>query len=194
MSISKSSSYRAGGRTLFIDFQQNGVVKSLRDSKGNCASCISESEKGKREISFSLQKFREILKSSSYLFLGESIAATVLADLVAFLVPTRSAVSTVVFPLATRTFPAPLSLFLRRLLVGVCVLAPAEQVRVNINNVTMITITITTAITIISTEANLLRSEVRKFKPGESEPLPEGSAGGLNAAARPGGGGVLQRR
>ena len=46
-SISKSSSYRAGGRTLFIDFQQNGVVKSLRDSKGNCASCISESEKGK---------------------------------------------------------------------------------------------------------------------------------------------------
>ena len=102
----------------------------------------------------------------------------------AFLVPARSAVSTVVFPLATRTFPAPLSLFLRRLLVGVCVLAPAEQVKVNINNVTMITITIT--ITIISTEANLLRSEVRKFKPGESEPLPEGSAGGLNAAARPG--------
>ena len=80
--------------------------------------------------------------------------------------------------------------------MGVCVLAPAEQVKVNINNVTMITIaiTITTAITIISTEANLLRSEVRKFKPGESEPLPEGSAGGLNAAARPGGGGVLQRR
>ena len=129
------------------------------------------------------------MKSSSYLFLGESIAASVLADLVAFLVSARSAVSTVVFPLATRTFPAPLSLFLRRLLVGVCVLAPAEQVRVNINNVTMITITITTAITIISTEANLLRSEVRKFKPGESEPLPEGSAGGLNAAARPGGGG-----
>ena len=129
------------------------------------------------------------MKSSSYLFLGESIAASVLADLVAFLVSARSAVSTVVFPLATRTFPAPLSLFLRRLLVGVCVLAPAEQVRVNINNVTMITITITTAITIISTEANLLRSEVRKFKPGESEPLPEGSAGGLNAAARPGEGG-----
>ena len=133
------------------------------------------------------------MKSSSYLFLGESIAASVLADLVAFLVSARSAVSTVVFPLATRTFPAPLSLFLRRLLVGVCILAPAEQVRVNINNVTMITITITTAITIISTEANLLRSEVRKFKPGESEPLPEGSAGGLNAAARPGGGGGLAK-
>ena len=33
--------------------------------------------------------------------------------------------------------------------------------------------------------ANLLRREVRKFKPGESEPLPEGSAGGLNAAASP---------
>ena len=39
------------------------VVKSLRDSKGNCASCISESEKGKREISFSPQKFREILEN-----------------------------------------------------------------------------------------------------------------------------------
>ena len=188
--ISKSSSYRTGGRTLFIDFQQNGVVKSLRDSKGNCASCISESEKGKREISPSQSEepwnLGEEKKKISYLFLSQPIAASVLADLVAFLVPARSAVSTVVFPLATRTFPAPLSLFLRRLLVGVCVLAPAEQVRVNINNVTMITITITTAITIISTEANLLRSEVRKFKPGESDPLPEGSAGGLNAAARPG--------
>ena len=50
----------------------------------------------------------------------------------------------------------------------------------------MITITNTTI-------TNLLRSEVRKFKPGESEPLPEGSAGGLNAAARPGGGGGLAK-
>lgn len=31
----------------------------------------------------------------------------------------------------------------------------------------------------------LLSREVRKFKPGESDPLPDGSAGGLNAAARP---------
>ena len=46
----------------------------------------------------------------------------------------------------------------------------------NINIATMITNT---------TITNLLRREVRKFKPGESEPLPEGSAGGLNAAARP---------
>ena len=41
----------------------------------------------------------------------------------------------------------------------------------------------TTILTTIMT--NLLRREVRKFKPGESEPLPDGSAGGLNAAARP---------
>ena len=33
---------------------------------------------------------------------------------------------------------------------------------------------------------HLLSREVRKFKPGESDPLPDGSAGGLNAAARPG--------
>ena len=135
-----------------------------------------------------------MIKKQSYLFLCESVAPPHLTDLVTLLVSAGCAVPAVVLPLAARTFSAPFSLLLRRLLVGVCVLAPAEQVRVNINNVTMITITITTAITIISTEANLLRSEVRKFKPGESEPLPEGSAGGLNAAARPGGGGVLQRR
>ena len=124
--ISKSSSYRTGGRTLFIDFQQNGVVKSLRDSKGNCASCISESEKGKREISPS-QSEETSKEKISYLFLGEAIAASVLADLVTLLVPARSTVSAVVFPLAARTFSATLSLLLSRLLVGVCVLAPAEQ-------------------------------------------------------------------
>ena len=113
----------------------------------------------------------------SYLFLSEAIAASVLADLVTLLVPARSTVSAVVFPLAARTFSATLSLLLSRLLVGVCILAPAEQadmylkVTINMNTNTMIT--------------NLLRSEVRRFKPGESEPLPEGSAGGLNAAARP---------
>ena len=63
----------------------------------------------------------------SYLFLGQPIATSVLADLVTLLVPARGTVSAVVFPLASRTFSATLSLLLRRLLVGVCVLAPGEE-------------------------------------------------------------------
>ena len=56
---------RAGGRwALFIDFQQNGVVKSLRDSKGNCASCIRESEKGKRETSPFATEMKNLLPFS----------------------------------------------------------------------------------------------------------------------------------
>ena len=126
-SISKSSSYRTGGRTLFIDFQQNGVVKSLRDSKGNCASCISESENRKREISPSQSEEPWNIGKISYLFLSQPIATSVLADLVTLLVPARGTVSAVVFPLASRTFSATLSLLLRWLLVGVCVLAPGEK-------------------------------------------------------------------
>jgi hypothetical protein len=63
----------------------------------------------------------------TYLFLGESIAAPVLADLVTLLVPAGCAVPAVVLPLAARTFSAPFSLLLRRLLVRVRVLTPVEE-------------------------------------------------------------------
>ena len=126
------------------------VVKSLRDSKGNCASCISESEKREKRISYQayhpfyyiffrkvdgqvyntciFNKFAEPRKGkSSYLFLRETITPSVFADLVTFLVPTRSTIATVVFPLAAWTLPTSLSFLLRRLLVGVCVVPPAGQ-------------------------------------------------------------------
>ena len=67
----------------------------------------------------------------SYLFLGQPIAASVLADLVTLLVPAGRAVPAVVFPLAARTFSAALSLLLRRLLVRVCVLPPVEKATIS---------------------------------------------------------------
>ena len=122
------------------------VVKSLRDSKGNCASCISESEKKEKRISYQafhpfsyiffwqidgqvyMYEITEFRKGkSSYLFLRETITPSVFADLVTFLVPTRSTIATVVFPLAAWTLPTSLSFLLRRLLVGVRVVPPAGQ-------------------------------------------------------------------
>ena len=127
------------------------VVKSLRDSKGNCASCISESEKREKRISYQAfqpfsyiffrkvdgqvynntcisNKFAEHRKGkSSYLFLRETITPSVFADLVTFLVPTRSTISAVVLPLAAWALPTSLSFLLRRLLVGVRVVPPAGQ-------------------------------------------------------------------
>ena len=127
------------------------VVKSLRDSKGNCASCISESEKREKRISYPAfqpfsyiffrkvdgqvynntcisNKFAEHRKGkSSYLFLRETITPSVFADLVTFLVPTRSTISAVVLPLAAWALPTSLSFLLRRLLVGVRVVPPAGQ-------------------------------------------------------------------
>ena len=79
----------------------------------------------------------------SYLFLGQAIAASILADLVTLLIPARRTVSTVVFSLTARAFPATFSLLLRWLLVGVGVLTPGEQAFIlevnNINIVTMAT-------------------------------------------------------
>ena len=97
------------------------------------ASAKVRKEKGK-SLRLS-RKNRDILmrkrKEISYLFLGEPIATSVLADLVTLLVPARGTVSAVVFPLASRTFSATLSLLLRWLLVGVCVLAPGEQANIS---------------------------------------------------------------
>ena len=84
--------------------------------------------KEKREISpFATHRTFSRSGKISYLFLGQPIAASVLADLVTLLVSARGTVSAVVFPLASRTFSATLSLLFRWLLVGVCVLAPGEQ-------------------------------------------------------------------
>ena len=93
------------------------------------ASAKVRKEKGKSLLLS--RKNRKILEKISYLFLSEPIATSVLADLVTLLVPARGTVSAVVFPLASRTFSATLSLLLRWLLVGVCVLAPGEQANIS---------------------------------------------------------------
>ena len=84
--------------------------------------------KEKREISpFATHRTFSQLGKISYLFLGQPIAASVLADLVTLLVSARRAVPAVVFPLTARAFSATLSFLLRWLLVGVGVLTPGEQ-------------------------------------------------------------------
>ena len=109
------------------------VRKEKREISPFCHKSLSQSGKigGREKI--------------SYLFLGQAIAASVLADLVTLLIPARRAVSTVVFSLTARAFPATFSLLLRWLLVGVGVLTPGEQafiLEVNITNIATMATTI----------------------------------------------------